>query len=110
MKGYGSEIITSGKTSWISRIFTQKAKRRSVVVDMGAIKFVSEGADIMCPGIIDADQEIQKGDLVIISDEVHNKPLAIGKAIISGEEMMGEKGKAVKSLHHVGDKLWNLKL
>ncbi|NYT00521.1 MAG: DUF1947 domain-containing protein [Methanocellales archaeon] len=83
-----------------------KPKRNRVIVDMGAVKFVSKGADIMCPGIIEADIEIQKGDLVIISDEVHGKPIAIGIALISGEEMMSNKGKAIKSVHHVGDKIW----
>ncbi len=83
-----------------------KPKRKRVTVDMGAVKFVSNGADIMCPGIINADTEIQKGDIVIVSDEVHGKPIAIGIALISGEEMMGSKGKAIKSVHYVGDKIW----
>lgn len=83
-----------------------KPKRKIVVVDMGAVKFVANGADIMCPGIIEADIEIQKGDLVVVSDEIHGKPVAIGMALISGEEMMGNKGKAIKSFHHVGDKIW----
>jgi PUA domain protein len=87
-----------------------KTKKRTVVVDGGAVKFVAEGADIMCPGVVNADQNIQKGDLVIVTEEAHGKALAIGKALMSGEEMMGEKGKAVKSLHFVGDKLWNLTL
>ncbi len=83
-----------------------KPKKKRVIIDMGAVKFVSNGADIMCPGIIDADIEIQKGDIVIVSDEVHGKPIAIGIALISGEEMMGSKGKAIKSVHYVGDKIW----
>ncbi|MDD5234714.1 MAG: RNA-binding protein [Methanocellales archaeon] len=83
-----------------------KLKKKRVIVDMGAVKFVSNGADIMCPGIINADTEIQKGDIVIVSDEVHGKPIAIGIALISGEEMMGSKGKAIKSVHYVGDKIW----
>lgn len=87
-----------------------KPKRKRVIVDMGAVKFVSKGADIMCPGIIDADTEIQKGDLVIVADEVHGKPLAIGRALISGEEMMGDKGKAIKSIHYVGDRMWKFEV
>ena len=87
-----------------------KPKRKRVVVDMGAVKFVSNGADIMCPGIIEADIEIQKGDLVVVSDEVHGKPIAIGMALISGEQMMDNKGKAIKSVHHVGDKIWKFEV
>ena len=64
----------------------------------------------MCPGIIDADLEIQKGDLVIVVDEVHGKPLAIGRALISGDDMMSDKGKAIKSMHYVGDRIWRMEI
>lgn len=80
-----------------------------VVVDMGAVKFVAKGADIMSPGIVDADSNIQEGDFVIIIDETHRKPLAIGKALIPGQEMVEmTEGKAVKAIHYIGDKLWDL--
>jgi len=87
-----------------------KSKRNRVVVDVGAVRAIAKGADVMCPGIVDADTEIQKGDLIIIADEVHNKPLAIGRALISGEDMMGDRGKAIKSIHYVGDSMWRLEL
>jgi len=84
---------------------------RAVVVDMGAVKFVVNGADVMCPGIVSADASIQKDDLVVIVDESHKKPLAIGRALISGDEMTASKtGKAVKSLSCVGDTLWGLEI
>ncbi len=78
-----------------------------VTVDMGAIKFVINGADVMGPGIVDADVGIQTGDYVWVRDEKNNKPLAVGRALITGAEM-GEKkpGKAIKSILFVGDKLW----
>lgn len=80
-----------------------------VVVDMGAVKFVAKGADIMSPGITDADSDIHEGDFVVVIDETHKKPLAIGKALISGEEMVeNNEGKAIKAIHYIGDKLWNL--
>ncbi len=79
-----------------------------VIVDAGAVRFVVNGADIMCPGIVSADSEIKEGDLVIIKEETHEKPLAIGRALMSGEDMVGDSGKAIKSLHYVGDKLWNI--
>lgn len=81
-----------------------------VIVDAGAVRFVVNGADIMCPGIVSADPDIMKGDLVIIKEETHGKPLAIGRALISGEAMTADSGKAIKSLHYVGDKLWNIDL
>ncbi|HUL62540.1 MAG TPA: RNA-binding protein [Methanocella sp.] len=83
-------------------------KRKRVTVDMGAVKFVAKGADVMSPGIVDADADIRKGDLVIVCDEVHGKPLAVGRALVNADAMMGNRGKAVKSLHYVGDRIWNL--
>ncbi len=84
-------------------------KSRYVTVDMGAVKFVIKGADIMSPGITDADPNIKEGDLVIIVDETHRKPLATGRSIISGPEMVeNREGKAVKTIHHIGDKIWDL--
>ena len=85
--------------------------RRVVVVDMGAVKFVVNGADVMSPGIREADSSIQKDDLVVIVDETHKKPLAIGRALISGDEMTAAtSGKAIKSLSYVGDTLWGLEI
>lgn len=83
-------------------------QKRVVTVDKGAIRFVSNGADIMAPGVVAADPEIKDGDLVIIVEETHRKPLAIGKALMEGLEMVeATSGKAIKSIIHVGDKLWN---
>lgn len=80
-----------------------------VVVDMGAVKFVTSGADVMSPGVVDADKNIKEGDQVWICDERHHKPLAVGTAIISGEQMISdEKGKSVEIYHYVGDKIWRL--
>jgi PUA domain protein len=84
-----------------------KPKQRFVVVDMGAIKFVTNGADVMVPGIVDADININENDQVWICDEVHKKPLAIGIANMTGEQMLAENtGKAIKTVHYVGDHLW----
>lgn len=83
--------------------------RRHVTVDMGAVKFVYNGADVMAPGIVDADPVITVGDLVWVRDERNHQPMAIGEALLTGAEMaVAEKGKAVKSIHHVGDDLWKL--
>ena len=38
----------------------------------------------MSPGITDADPNIKEGDLVIIIEETHGKPLATGRSLISG--------------------------
>ncbi len=83
-------------------------EQRTVVVDAGATRFVVNGADVMRPGIVRADATIEAGDLVIVVEELHGKALAIGRAIVSGDEMVGESGKAVKSVHYVGDAVWNV--
>ena len=84
-----------------------------VTVDKGAVKFVSNGADIMIPGIVEADAGIVEDDFVWIREETHHKPLAVGMAIIPGAEIMlkkssGEGGKAVKTIHYVGDRIWDV--
>lgn len=92
-------------------LLKHRPTRAYVTVDMGAIKFVNNGADVMAPGIVEADPSIQPGDLVWIRDERNKQPLAVGEALVPGTAMpRGPKGKAVKSLHHVGDEMWNLEV
>jgi PUA domain protein len=79
-----------------------------VTVDAGAIEFVSNGADVMRPGIVAADESIDAGDLVVIVEETHGKALAVGRAKVDGAEMTGDEGRVVESLHHVGDELYEL--
>jgi PUA domain protein len=80
--------------------------RHVVTVDAGAVSFVSDGADVMRPGIVDADEEIEAGDLVVIVEETHGKTLAVGRALVDGTDLRGDSGKVVESLHHVGDDLY----
>lgn len=80
--------------------------RHVVTVDAGAVSFVSDGADVMRPGIVEADPDIEPGDLVVITEETHGKALAIGRARVSGDDMIGDSGKVVDSLHRVGDDLY----
>ncbi len=81
-----------------------------VTVDAGAISFVSDGADVMRPGIVEADRKIREGDLVAVAEETHGKVLAIGRALVDGDEMVGESGKVVESIHHVGDELYEFSI
>jgi PUA domain protein len=77
-----------------------------VTVDSGAISFVSDGADVMRPGITEASEDIESGDLVVIQEQAHGKSLAVGRALTDGSDMVGDSGKVVESLHHVGDDLY----
>jgi len=93
----------------IRRLLSHPAMHRHVTVDMGAVPFVYNGADVMAPGIVDADPGIRAGDLVWVRDEKNRKPLAVGRALMDGPTMSREeKGKAIETLHHVGDDLWRL--
>ncbi len=80
---------------------------RIVTVDAGAVSFVSDGADVMRPGITEADPDIEPDDLVLIAEESHGKVLAVGRARVAGDEMVGDAGKVVDSLHYVGDELYS---
>ncbi len=81
-------------------------EKHVVTVDSGAISFVSDGANVMRPGITDATEDIDPGDLVVIVEESHGKALAIGRAETDGSDMVGDSGRVVESLHHVGDDLY----
>ncbi|ELY76631.1 RNA-binding protein [Natrinema pallidum] len=81
-------------------------EKRLVTVDAGAVSFVSDGADVMRPGITEATADISPDDLVVIAEESHGKVLAVGRARVDGAEMAGNEGKVVDSLHHVGDELY----
>ncbi len=78
---------------------------RRVIIDMGAVPHVVNGADIMGPGVVSADVEIEAKNVVVVVDERHGKPLAIGLALVPGAEMK-TKGKVVRNIHHVGDEVW----
>jgi len=80
-----------------------------IVVDMGAVRHICNGADIMAPGVVKIEGEFDKNAFLLIVDERHGKPLAIGQALIESKIMKETKrGKIVKNVHHVGDDLWNL--
>lgn len=86
-----------------------KPQKRWIHIDKGAIKAVSNGADLMVPGITAVDEDIKKNQQVWISDTEHRVPIAVGKALLDGKEMLEVgKGKAVKVLFYVGDKFWRM--
>jgi len=79
----------------------------SIVVDMGAIPYVCNGADVMAPGIVEVRGGFSEGEFVVIRDVTHGKALSVGVSLVSSEEMREmRKGKAIRNLHHVGDKIW----
>jgi len=78
------------------------------VVDMGAVRFVCNGADVMAPGIRHYEGNFAKGDVVVVVDEKHGKPLALGEVLYTSEEVKSIKqGPVIKTKHYVSDKVWN---
>lgn len=92
----------------IHALLEDRVQLPQVTVDMGAVRYVINGADIMRPGITKIDEGIQVGSIVAIVDERHGKPLAIGIAKLNTEDMRAaESGKVVQSIHYVNDALWD---
>lgn len=86
--------------------FVSHASR--IVVDMGAIPHVCNGADVMAPGIVRVEGEFTKGDLVLVVDETHGKPLAVGESLSDSASVRNTKqGAVVRNVHFVSDKIWN---
>ena len=80
-----------------------------VIVDMGAIKFVCKGANIMRPGITKFS-DFESGEIVCIVEESQNKFLAVGKAEMSSKELEGIKnGEVIKNMHYISDIFWESK-
>lgn len=81
----------------------------SIVIDMNAVPHICNGADVMIPGITSIKGNFLEKDIVAVRDERHFKVLAVGKALLSSERIKSEKrGKAIKNLHYIGDRFWNL--
>ncbi|MFX1392320.1 MAG: DUF1947 domain-containing protein [Promethearchaeota archaeon] len=88
-------------------LFDNRINLKTIVVDKGAIRFVTNGADVMRPGITKIDPSIKKGNIVKIVDETHNRALAVGKAMFNAKEMEAKSsGKVIKNLHTIQDSVW----
>lgn len=78
-----------------------------LVVDMGAVSHVCNGADVMAPGVVKIKGDFHEGDFLVIADERHEKPLAVGIALANSRTAETlKRGKVAENVHFVGDKLW----
>jgi len=85
--------------------------QRRVTIDMGAIPYVINGADIMRPGVVQVTDDVCKDRPVQIVDETHGKPLALGIALYDATDLRScTSGKVIKTFHYIGDDLWNLEI
>ena len=80
-----------------------------VTVDMGAIKFVCKGANVMRPGITKFS-DFESDEIVCVIEESQKKFLAVGKAKISSNELENtNKGEVIKNMHYISDDFWESK-
>ena len=89
-------------------IYKRKFELPAVYVDQGAVKAFLNGADMMVPGITKCDP-FSEGDMITINEETKNKPIGIGKALMSSDEITNAThGKAIKNLHYIKDKYFEI--
>jgi PUA domain protein len=108
--GEGLTALKVGQTylPFLSDAETLK-KFPSVTVDMGAVKFMCNGANVMRPGIR-SFTEFEKDQLVCIVEESQKKFLAVGRSLVSSKEMEAmSKGIVIENLHYISDKYWEVK-
>lgn len=78
-----------------------------VIVDMGAVPHICNGADIMAPGIVGVEGEFKEGSIIVVLDEKHKKAIAVAKALVGSWEIKRLRhGRVLKNLHYVGDEFW----
>ncbi|NPA70341.1 MAG: DUF1947 domain-containing protein [Crenarchaeota archaeon] len=76
-----------------------------VKVDEGAVPRILNGADVMRPGIREIHGEFNRGDIVAVRDP-KDRTIAVTLALYSrGEIESMQKGKVLKNIHYLGDKI-----
>ncbi len=92
----------------LTLLFNKQVDLKKIVVDKGAIRFVSNNADVFRAGITEIDKSIKKGDILQIVDENNHRAIAVGKAMYNAKEMENmNEGKVIKNLLCVKSKVWN---
>uniref|UniRef100_A0A0N5AYW4 PUA domain-containing protein n=1 Tax=Syphacia muris TaxID=451379 RepID=A0A0N5AYW4_9BILA len=82
-------------------------------VDKGAIKFVLNGSQIMCPGLTSPGAKltdnISKNTLVAVMAEGKQHALGIGLMKMSSEEIRSiNKDVGIENIHHLNDGIWKV--
>lgn len=89
------------------QVLQEKELLKKIAVDMGAVKFLIGGADVMRPGVKEIDENIKEGDFVVVVDVNNKKALCVGIALFSAEDMNKQvSGKVIKNIHYIGDSIW----
>jgi len=81
----------------------------SIYVDAGAVPKILNGASVMVPGIKKMEGEFKPNAKILVRELEKARVIAIGVSLMSSEEIKtSQKGKAVKTLHYLGDEVWAL--
>jgi uncharacterized protein with predicted RNA binding PUA domain len=98
----GERLVTMRPTDGLFSLSVAGAKRVAgaakccVEVRDDVSKFIAEGGDVFAVHVVGADDEIRARDEVVVV-EGGGKVLAVGRAVLSGEEMRAfKRGVAVK--------------
>ncbi len=92
----------------LTLLFNKQVDLKEIAVDKGAIRYVSNNADVFRAGITEIDKSIKKGDILQIVDENNHRAIAVGKAMYGAKEMESmNDGKVIKNLLCVKSKVWN---
>ncbi len=80
-----------------------------IIVDMGAVPHICNGAGLMAPGIRGFEGDFTEGAVVVILDERHHKALAVARTCYGSEKMKTMKqGVVARNIHFVNDKVWKV--
>ncbi len=79
----------------------------SLTVDMGAVPYICNGADVMAPGLVKIEGDFAAGDIVVVVEERFAKPIAVVKALVDARDVAAQKrGKVAITRHYIGDRFW----
>ncbi|MEM4536023.1 MAG: PUA domain-containing protein [Nitrososphaerota archaeon] len=80
-----------------------------IVVDMGAVSHIVNGADIMRPGVREVFGVFNEDDILVVKDEKNKKPIAIARCLVNHEGFKSmSRGKVAENIHHIDDKVWKM--
>ena len=101
--------VKTGFIPGLPSLLADNVQLPKVVVDMGAVPHIANGADVMAPGIVSVDEVLIVDDFAAIIDQKNLVPLAVGRMLLTPKVIMeSSKGRALETLHYVGDQLWKL--
>lgn len=105
----GHPLVASIEDTLIPTLLFEKALTLlpKITVNMGAVPYICNGADLMAPGMVKIEGTFNTGDYVLVVDERYGKPLSIVVALADSQAIRSLKhGKVAKNVHYVGDGLW----